>query len=73
MASRAWYAQRRAKGLCVTCPLPSLTFAHCSCCRLLSAERNRRYRRTYYLRHRTEINARNRASKRWRAYERKAA
>lgn len=57
---RAWYAQRRAQGLCVNCPMPS-KFWRCSFCRLEQSAMNNRSHLASYYRHRDAINARRRA------------
>jgi hypothetical protein len=51
-------AQRRALGLCVNCPMPSPRFWRCACCRLLWAEKQRKYSRRYHQRHREAHNQR---------------
>lgn len=55
-------AQRRAMGLCISCPMPSPRFWRCACCRLLWAEKMRQWARAYYRRRREAVNAKRRAS-----------
>ena len=69
MADAAWYAARRAKGLCVECPMPSPKFWRCGFCRQERNQANNRSSLARYHRHRTAINAR----RRQRYQEQKAA
>ena len=58
MADAAWYAARRAKGLCVNCPMPSGKFWRCACCREELRTTSQPHERARRRKFRTVLNAR---------------
>lgn len=58
---QAWYAERRAKGLCVNCSMPSVRFSRCSCCRELLASSQKAYDERRREKYSETLNARARA------------